>query len=95
MVKPQQLRFFLNEFKMAAVHVQVPALQPPPPKQLKIRKGFLDIAALEEQELAYNQWVSLGLAGDVVWTMDSVVCAWTLGAYSAANIEPLTACNLH
>lgn len=37
-----------------------PALYPPSLKQSagEIRKGFLDLAALQEQELQYNQWVS-------------------------------------
>ena len=45
--------------KMAAV--RSPVLYPPSPKQsaVGLRKGFLDIAALQEQELQYNQWVSL------------------------------------
>lgn len=43
-----------------------PVLQPPPSRQLKIRKGFLDIADLQEQELDYNQWVGIRLADDVV-----------------------------
>ena len=44
---------------MAAV--RSPVLYPPSPKQsaVGLRKGFLDIGALQEQELQYNQWVSL------------------------------------
>ena len=51
-----------------------PALYPPSLKQsaAEIRKEFLDIAALQEQELQYNQWVSLksldgSVSKSIVW----------------------------